>query len=159
MGTGYYVKCSEDCNNPADCIDCVSFERMVDRLGAYEDTGFEPDDIPLIDPVKWGHAAAQAKVEGVNRLYIEQYGIPETRLHEIVEAERQGRLVVLEERKTEPLTAQELRNMDGPVWCACKPIEGGDGYWCLCKNGLIITPAGTCYDIEEIPHWVFRKGE
>ena len=57
----------------------------------------------------------------------------------------------------EPLTLEELREMDGPVWVACKPIEGGNGYWCLCQHGHIITPAGSIYDVKEIPHWVFYR--
>ena len=57
----------------------------------------------------------------------------------------------------EPLTLEELREMDEPVWVACKPIEGGDGYWCLCQHGHIITPAGSIYDVKEIPHWVFYR--
>ena len=57
----------------------------------------------------------------------------------------------------EPLTLEELREMDEPVWVACKPIEGGNGYWCLCRHGHIITPAGSIYDVKEIPHWVFYR--
>lgn len=57
----------------------------------------------------------------------------------------------------EPLTFDELREMDGPVWVACKPIEGGNGYWCLCQRGHIITPAGSIFDVKEIPHWVFYR--
>ena len=57
----------------------------------------------------------------------------------------------------EPLTLEELREMDEPVWAACKPIEGGNGYWCLCQHGHIITPAGSIYDVKEIPHWVFYR--
>lgn len=60
-------------------------------------------------------------------------------------------------KKVEPLTLDELRKMDDPVWCSCETIEGGDGYWCLCKNGIIITPAGSTYDVAEIPHWVFYR--
>ena len=52
----------------------------------------------------------------------------------------------------EPLTLEELREMDEPVWVACKPIEGGNGYWCLCQHGHIITPAGSIYNVKEIPH-------
>ena len=52
---------------------------------------------------------------------------------------------------------EELREMDEPVWVACKPIEGGNGYWCLCQHGHIITPAGSIYDVKEIPHWVFYR--
>ena len=57
----------------------------------------------------------------------------------------------------EPLTLEELREMDEPVWVACKPIEGGNGYWWLCQHGHIITPAGSIYDVKEIPHWVFYR--
>ena len=57
----------------------------------------------------------------------------------------------------EPLTLEELREMDEPVWVACKPIEGGNGYWCLCQHGHIITPEGSIYNVKEIPHWVFYR--
>lgn len=57
----------------------------------------------------------------------------------------------------EPLTLEQLREMDEPVWVACKPIEGGNGYWCLCQHGHIITPAGSIYNVKEIPHWVFYR--
>ena len=71
------------------------------------------------------------------------------------------------ELKSEILSAAELRarlanepltlEVDEPVWVACKPIEGGNGYWCLCQHGHIITPAGSIYDVKEIPHWVFYR--
>ena len=57
----------------------------------------------------------------------------------------------------EPLTLEELREMDEPVWVACKPIEGGNGYWCLCQHGHIIPPAGSIYNVKEIPHWMFYR--
>lgn len=57
----------------------------------------------------------------------------------------------------EPLTLEQLREMDEPVWVACKPIEGGNGYWCLCQHGHIITPAGSIYNVKEILHWVFYR--
>lgn len=62
-----------------------------------------------------------------------------------------------EEQKQKPLTIDELRQMDAPVWCLCEPIEGGNGFWCLCENGKIITPAGTCFYVSEIPNWVFLR--
>ena len=57
----------------------------------------------------------------------------------------------------DPLTLEQLREMDEPVWVACKPIEGGKGYWCLCQHGHIITPAGSIFDVKEIPHWVLYR--
>lgn len=59
--------------------------------------------------------------------------------------------------QNEPLTLEQLREMDGPVWVACKPIEGGHGYWCLCQRGTIITPSGNAFDVKEIPHWVLYR--
>ena len=59
--------------------------------------------------------------------------------------------------QNEPLTLDELRKMDEPVWCACKPIEGGDGYWCLCRHGYITTPGGQFFEVGEIPHWIFYR--
>lgn len=41
---GYYMKCTEECNGEdMDCIDCPALENLVDRLGAYEDTGLTPE--------------------------------------------------------------------------------------------------------------------
>lgn len=57
----------------------------------------------------------------------------------------------------EPLTLDDLREMDAPVWCSCKPIEGGNGYWCLCRYGYITTPGRTFFEVGEIPHWVFYR--
>ncbi len=34
-----------ECIVDVDCIDCPAFEKLVDRLGAYEDTGLEPEDV------------------------------------------------------------------------------------------------------------------
>ena len=55
----------------------------------------------------------------------------------------------------EPLTLEQLREVDAPVWCSCKTIEGWDGYWCLCQRGHIITPSGNAFDVKEIQDWVF----
>ena len=62
-----------------------------------------------------------------------------------------------QEQSNDPLTLEELMVIDAPVWFVCKPIEGGDGYWCLCRKGHITTPAGSCYYVSEIPHWFFLR--
>ena len=59
--------------------------------------------------------------------------------------------------KMVPLTMEQLREMDEPVWVACKLIEGGNGYWCLCRYGYITTPGGAFFEVGEIPHWVFYR--
>lgn len=41
---GYYMKCTGNCNGEdVDCIDCAALDNLVDRLGAYEDTGLAPE--------------------------------------------------------------------------------------------------------------------
>ncbi len=44
MSDAAYLKCSEECAVPW-CDGCSNFERLVDRLAAYEDTGLEPEEI------------------------------------------------------------------------------------------------------------------
>ena len=41
---GYYAWCSEHCNDICDC-NCEKWGEILDRLGAYEDTGLEPEEI------------------------------------------------------------------------------------------------------------------
>lgn len=45
LGTDHYMKCSENCNMDMDCIDCPSFDRLVELLAAYEDTGLTPEEV------------------------------------------------------------------------------------------------------------------
>lgn len=45
LGTDHYIKCSGNCNVDMDCIDCPSFDCLVERLAAYEDTGLTPVEI------------------------------------------------------------------------------------------------------------------
>lgn len=59
--------------------------------------------------------------------------------------------------RNDPLSIEELKSMKAPVWCQCKTIEGANGYWCLCDNGVIICPSGQSFDVEEIPTWVFLR--
>ena len=58
-----------------------------------------------------------------------------------------------------PLTIEELKVMNSPVWVSCKTLEGTNGYWCLCNKGLIICPSGQSFDVKEIPHWNFLTRE
>lgn len=67
-----------------------------------------------------------------------------------------GGEVLPKNERTGPMPLEELRKMDAPVWLRCYQVDG-DGYWCLCKNGIIITPAGNRYDVSEIPHWAFYR--
>lgn len=56
LGTDHYMKCSGNCNVDMDCIYCPSFDRLVERLAAYEDTGLEPEEVlpkDKADEIAW----------------------------------------------------------------------------------------------------------
>ena len=86
LGTDHYMKCSGSCNVDMDCIDCPSFDRLVERLAAYEDTGMTP---------KRCAEFAQADAEGryIVMRDAEQEGV--ARLRELAKADKDGRVVVL----------------------------------------------------------------
>jgi len=43
---GYFMKCSEDCANDDEmCGGCPYLDKIIDRLGAYEDTGLTPEQV------------------------------------------------------------------------------------------------------------------
>ena len=86
LGADHYMKCSGSCNVDMDCIDCPSFERLVERLAAYEDTGMTP---------KRCAEFAQADAEGryIVMRDAEQEGV--ARLRELAKADKDGRVVVL----------------------------------------------------------------
>ena len=58
-----------------------------------------------------------------------------------------------------PLTLEELREIDDPVWveCGITAFTPDGGYYSLCKNGHITTPSGIQYIAEDIPHWKFYR--
>lgn len=83
LGTDHYMKCSDNCNVDMDCIDCPSFDRLVERLAAYEDTGLTPEEVSTL--VKdW---SALCTIVG------ECGGI--SRVRELDEADKEGRLFLL----------------------------------------------------------------
>lgn len=92
-GNGYYMKCSETC--PHDCqetCDCEEFDKFVDLLAAYEKTGLEPKEIEhIVDAYGRG---LSLRTESAQRLELVRE-IPDDRLREIAEAEREGRCAVL----------------------------------------------------------------
>lgn len=83
LGTDHYMKCSCNCNVDMDCIDCPSFDCLVERLAAYEDTGLEPREVSAIVK-EWSDLCTIVGECG---------GI--ARLREQAEADKDGRLVVL----------------------------------------------------------------
>ena len=81
LGTDHYVTCSGNCNVDMDCIDCPSFDRLVERLAAYEDTGLDPEQCENAKAIiESAFSNDTSKAE---------------RIRELLKADRDGRLVVL----------------------------------------------------------------
>ena len=81
----HYMKCSEDCNVDMACVDCPAFDKLIERLAAYEDTGWTPEMLHKLGEnagYLWDFAqAAENMTVG--------------RLKEFAEADKDGRVVVL----------------------------------------------------------------
>ena len=75
------MKCSENCDVDMGCIDCPSFDRLVERLAAYEDTGMTPEQ------------CENAKVI-IESAFSDDTSKAE-RIRELLKADRDGRMVVL----------------------------------------------------------------
>ena len=86
LGTDHYMTCSGSCNVDMDCIDCPSFDRLVERLAAYEDTGLEPESVEALKLSMMGKAISEIT---------EFDGLLIDRLRELAKADRDGRVVVL----------------------------------------------------------------
>lgn len=84
LGTGHYMKCSGSCNVDMDCIDCPSFDCLVERLAAYEDTGLTPGEVHSTSG-EW-----RTMMSVLNSI-----GGGYDRLRDLAEADKDGRLVVL----------------------------------------------------------------
>ena len=71
-----------------------------------------------------------------------------------ISALRQQETVTNRNGFNEPLTQDELRKRNDPVFMSIKDFPNG-GYWCLCENGYIIPPSGHGFMAKERPNWVF----
>ena len=45
LADDHYTKCSENCYPDMNCIDCPAFDKLIERLAAYEDTGLMPEEV------------------------------------------------------------------------------------------------------------------
>ena len=112
------------------CADgCAWEEAAWERLAAYEDTGLEPEEVS-----EYQHLCDSYAETGLDSKFVQfcidatQNGLSMNRIRELAQAEKDGRLVVLP--PNDPLTLEELREMDGePVW-VCEP-NGTNGVWGL----------------------------
>ena len=84
LGTDHYMKCSGNCNVDMDCIDCPSFDCLVERLAAYEDTGLTPEEIK-----------APFTEDAMINLAAQALGVEPSRLRELAEADKDGRVLIL----------------------------------------------------------------
>ena len=84
LAEDHYMKCSEDCNVDMDCVDCPAFDKLIERLAAYEATGLTPEEIK--DPFT---------EDTMINLEAQALGVEPSRLREIAEADKDGRCVVL----------------------------------------------------------------
>lgn len=96
LGTDHYMKCSGNCNVDMDCIDCPSFDRLVERLAAYEGTGLEPDEVTALQKDWSDLCTVIGECGGIDRL------------RELAEADKDGRLAVLPVR---PVLTQSIGSM------------------------------------------------
>lgn len=96
LGTDHYMKCSGNCNVDMDCIDCPSFDRLVECLAAYEDTGLTPE----------GFAAYWVFIQDL----IGEQKASEALSHfrELAEADKDGRVVVLPNKPSSTTTNADL---------------------------------------------------
>lgn len=83
LGTDHYMKCSGSCNVDMDCIDCPSFDCLVERLAAYEDTGLTPEEVAALVKDWSDLCTIVGGCGGISRVRV------------LAEADKDGRLVVL----------------------------------------------------------------
>lgn len=82
LGTDHYMVCSGNCNVDTGCIDCPAFDRLVERLAAYEDTHMMPADVMSM---RMDMAIITALLHDCDV----------DRMRELTEADKAGRLVLL----------------------------------------------------------------
>ena len=81
LAEDHYMKCSGNCHGDIDCIDCPAFDRLVERLAAYEDTGLMPERVVWMkEVIEIAFDHDKSRVE---------------RAHELHVADKEGRVVVL----------------------------------------------------------------
>ena len=121
LAEDHYMKCSEDCSVDMDCVDCPAFDKLVERLAAYEDTGLTPEEIK-----------APFTEDAMINLAAQAMGVEPSRLREFAEADKAGRVVVLPCKVGDVLYAAEsapvipLHVMEVAIYLALEGEDGGD---------------------------------
>ena len=95
--------CQRGCHDPGGCTKGCIVPQLYARLGAYEDTGLEPEEVER----------SKLEIEaGCVKAIARTYGIDINRLRKLAEADRDGRLVVLPFTSGRTLLCKE--NIDSP---------------------------------------------
>lgn len=92
LAEDHYMKCSEDCSVDMDCVDCPAFDKLVERLAAYEDTGLTPEEVTAVKLALMGKTLAEIT---------EFEGVPLDRLRELAEVDKDGRIRIIPESQNE----------------------------------------------------------
>lgn len=81
LAEDHYMKCSEDCKVDMDCVDCPAFDKLIERIAAYEDTGMTPEQVENAKTIiESAFAEDTSKAE---------------RIRKLLSADKEGRVVVL----------------------------------------------------------------
>ena len=84
LAEDHYMKCSEACSVDMDCVDCPAFDKLIERLAAYEDSWLSPQ------------ACAQAaEIEK----QLASYDFSAKKMLEFIRADKDGRVIVLPAKK------------------------------------------------------------
>ena len=96
--TGYYMKCSEYCEREeSECFECERSDEIVDRLGVIEDILGDEYDLDRLRELVEACKGLEPSEIAESKLLIATRKDPEklARMAELVEADRDGRCVVL----------------------------------------------------------------
>ena len=74
LAEDHYMKCSEDCNVGMDCVDCPAFDKLIERLAAYEDTGLTPEEVTALQKDWSDLCTIVGECGGIDRL--RELGLP-----------------------------------------------------------------------------------
>ena len=96
-GHAYYPRCfKEPCYGRGCKIKDCPFEKEVcECLTAYEDTGLTPEEVTAVKVALMGKTLAEIT---------EFEGVPIARLRELAEADKDGRVLILEKENTDGTT-------------------------------------------------------
>jgi hypothetical protein len=151
-GRAYYPRCFEEPCIGAGCKikDCLLDDIICDRLAAYEDTGLEPEEVL---PKDKADEIALKLMRLVDLESICSY----TRLRELAEADKDGRVVVLPAKTVFELTWDAGPDCD----LICSVSVDGEGCCSFCDKGELCIYERKCRQehIEEIGKTVFLTRE